>query len=283
MKIGFIGQGFIGSAYADDFERRGYEVVRYARSEPFIQNKDHIAECGIVFIAVPTPTTPEGFDDHIVREVVGLVGRGKTAVIKSTMLPGSTESIQEQHPEVFVMHSPEFLREKSAAEDAAHPMRNIVGIPKDTDEYRSRAQQVIEVLPKASFEMICSTKESELLKYVANSFLYMKVVYANLMYDLAEQIGADWKNVRDGVAADPRIGPSHLDPVHASGISEQVGRGAGGNCFIKDFAALTEFYEKHLEDASGLEVLKSMEKKNNELLRSTGKDLDLLEGVYGAS
>ena len=57
-KIGFIGQGFIGKNYADDFERRGFEVIRYALEEPYRANKEKIRECDIVFIAVPTPTTP---------------------------------------------------------------------------------------------------------------------------------------------------------------------------------------------------------------------------------
>ncbi len=58
-KIGFIGQGWIGKNYADDFEKRGFEVVRYAQEEPYIKNKEAIADCDIVFIAVPTPSTPE--------------------------------------------------------------------------------------------------------------------------------------------------------------------------------------------------------------------------------
>ena len=53
--IGFIGQGFIGKNYADDFVRRGYKVVRYARGAEFAKNKIKIKECDIVFIAVPTP------------------------------------------------------------------------------------------------------------------------------------------------------------------------------------------------------------------------------------
>src|SRR5580692_663281 len=82
--IGFIGQGWIGKAYADNFEERGYEVVRYALEKPYIKNKDKIAECDIVFIAVWTPTTPKGFDSSVVENVLPLVGEGKIAVLKST-------------------------------------------------------------------------------------------------------------------------------------------------------------------------------------------------------
>ena len=53
MKIGFIGQGWVGKHYADDFEARGHDVVRYALEEPYVANKERVAECGIVFVAVP--------------------------------------------------------------------------------------------------------------------------------------------------------------------------------------------------------------------------------------
>ena len=107
--IGFVGQGFIGKNYADDFERRGYETVRYALEEPYIANKDKIRDCDFVFIAVPTPTTLKRFDDSIVRASVALIGKGKTAVIKSTIVPGTTKDIQSQYQDREVVYSPEFL------------------------------------------------------------------------------------------------------------------------------------------------------------------------------
>lgn len=275
MKIGFIGQGFIGKNYADEFENRGFDIVRYAKEAPFEQNKDAIADCDIVLIAVPTPTTPDGFDDSILRSVIGLVGTGKTAVIKSTIAPGTTESIQTQYPDRYVLHSPEFLVEKSAATDAAHPKRNIIGIPIDTDEYRKRAQEVLDVLPDALYERIVSAKEAELIKYGGNCFLFSKVIFMNLMYDLCESLECDFDEVKKAMAHDPRVGDSHMDPVHDSG------RGAGGHCFIKDFAALREFFEQHVGDEKSLALLKAFEEKNIDLLRTSKKDLDLLDGVYG--
>lgn len=279
--VGFIGQGFIGKAYSDEFESRGIKVTRYALEEPYRGNKDKIKECDIVFIAVPTPTTEQGFDGSIVREAVGLVGTGKTAVIKSTMLPGSTNAIAEAYLDRFVVHSPEFLREATAAYDAAHPDRNIIGIPSDSPEYRERAQAVIRILPSAPFELVCSAKEAELTKYAANNWLFLKVVYTNMIYDLAEKIGAQYSAVRDGLAADPRIGRSHLDPVHQSGHGGKAGRGAGGHCFIKDFEAMRELYEETVDDAEGKRFLGAAAAKNIELLRESGKDIDLLKGVYG--
>lgn len=280
--VGFVGQGFIGKNYADELESRGYTVIRYALEEPYRANKEKIQECNIVFIAVPTPTTPTGFDDSIVREAVSLVGDGKVAVIKSTMLPGMTLKIQEQYKNKIVMHSPEFLREATAAYDAAHPDRNIVGICTDSEDVRALGQKVISVLPPAPFELVCSATEAEFIKYAGNNWLYIKVVYMNILYDFVKKMGGNYEAVRDAFAADPRMGRSHLDPVHRSGHGGEPGRGAGGHCFIKDFAAFRIMYEKTFpEDKPGIEALKGIEQKNITLLRDSHKDLDLLEGVYG--
>lgn len=275
MKIGFIGQGFIGKNYANDFENRGFEVVRYSAEEPYVKNKDKIKECDFVFIAVPTPTTPLGFDDSIVRNVIKLVGRGKVAVIKSTVLPGSIESIDRENPDIFVLNSPEFLREATAAEDAAHPERNIAGIPVESQAYREKAKTLLSILPKAPYELICSSKEAEIIKYAGNCFLFTKVIFINILHDLTEKVGAEWNVISDALVHDQRIGTSHMKPVHDSG------RGAGGHCFIKDFAAFRRLYEELVGDKEGKAVLEAMEAKNIDLLVSTGKNIDLLKGIYG--
>lgn len=281
--IGFIGQGFIGKNYADDFEKRGFSVVRYALEEPYVQNKEKIRECEIVFVAVPTPTTPEGADTSIVEKVLSLVGPGRIAVIKSTVPPGTTQKLQEKFSDSVVLHSPEFLVESTAVYDAAHPTRNIIGITKE--EHRDEARKVLAVLPQAPVTLVVSSTESELIKYAANGFLFTKVVYANLLYDVCTALGADWEHVRDGIAADPRIGPSHLKPIDVSRHPGATpGRGAGGHCFIKDFAVLRELYARLLpQDEFGKGVLSMLEEKNKELLAKSGKDLDLLEGVYGSA
>lgn len=280
-KIGFIGQGFIGKNYADDFERRGFSVVRYALEEPFVQNKDRIKECDIVFIAVPTPTTPDGYDFSIVRGAISLAKDGATVVIKSTMLPGTTNSLQKKYPKKKVMHSPEFLSVVHAAHDAAYPDRNIVGIT--SPSHKKEAEIVMKLLPTAPFKLVCSAREAEYIKYAGNTFLYMKVIFANLLFDAVAANKCDYEVVRKAVAADPRIGPGHLIVQHESGHSgSKKGRGAGGLCFIKDVAAFRALYETLLpKDTVGARILKAMECKNVELLMNSKKDLDLLRGVYG--
>ena len=281
LLIGFIGQGFIGKSYADDFVNRGYEVVRYSLEPEYINNQARIADCDIVFIAVPTPTTPAGFNYDILKDVLALAGPKKSVVIKSTILPGTCAQLQELYPNLYIFHSPEFLTEKNAAFDAAHPTRNIIGCPVSNEEYQRRAQEILDILAPAALSFICSAKEAEIIKYAANSFLFMKVIYANIFYDLAAKEGSDWEKIVAGLSADPRIGTSHLNPVHSSGINKKIGRGAGGNCFVKDFAALREYAEKAGLDELSLDFLRSAEKKNISLLKNSGKDIELLESVYG--
>jgi UDPglucose 6-dehydrogenase len=283
LTIGFIGQGWIGKHYADDFEKRGYSVVRYGLEAPYVSNKEDIKKCEIVFIAVPTPTTEVGFSYEPVIDALGNLADGSTAVIKSTILPGTTTDLRLKFPNLFVMHSPEFLREASAAYDAANPDRNIIGIPEQTPEFTEKAEQVLNVLPKADFHKIMPSLEAEMVKYVGNCFLYSKVLMMNTFHDMVIASGGEWEIVREAMIKDKRIGESHTVPVHRSGhddadLSEK--RGAGGHCFIKDFEAFRRYYETEVGDRFANEMLTSMVSYNNSLLLKSNKDRDILEKVY---
>lgn len=274
LKIGFIGQGFVGKNYADDFEARGYSITRYAKEKPYDGNKGAIKDCDIVFIAVPTPTTPSGYDASIIRAVLPLTGVGKIIVLKSTILPGLTAKIQDEFPDRIILHSPEFLSEATARNDASYPFVNIVGIGKETPQHREAAKIVHSILPEAPESFTVKSIEAELIKYCHNCGGYTQIIFFNLMYNLSEKMGADWSAVEKALKADPLIPNRYASPIHKSG------RGAGGHCFIKDFAALREVYDKIVSDPKGLRVFESMEKKNIELLYSSGKDINLVEGVY---
>lgn len=274
--LGFIGQGYVGKSYADEFESRGFSVVRYSHEEPHIHNKEKIREADIVFIAVPTPTRPEGFDSSIVREVLSLVGAGKIAVIKSTLLPGTTHDLAQAFPNIFVVHSPEFLSESTASSDVSTPRRNIIGIPEQSDAYKEIAKYLLSLFPSAPYELVCGAREAELIKYANNTFFYTKVVFMNILYDLALAHGCTWEDIRDAMANEPWIGPMHIDPVH------KTGRGGGGMCYIKDFAAFRSQYENlNKDDAIGVELLRAIEKKNLDLLSQSNKNIDIVEQVYG--
>ncbi len=278
MKIGCIGQGFVGKNMADDFEARGYEVVRYALEEEYVDNKDKIKECDVVFVAVPTPTTPDGSDASHVEEAVGLVGEGKSVVIKSTVVPGTTNRIQRSNPAVSVFFSPEFLSERTAAYDAANPFMNIVGVTKSSDDNSEKAKIILELLPDAPNEFIVSAEAAEIMKYAHNVNGYQRIVFANLLFDMATKLDADWSEIAPMMDADPALSPYYNTPVHKGG------RGAGGNCFVKDMAAFRQRYAELLtSDEKGIALLKALEAKNLELLKATEKSQDLVEKTYGSN
>lgn len=293
-KVGFIGQGFIGKSYADDFEARGYEVIRYSLDPEYVGNIEKIKDCGIVFVAVNAGTKPteekrnDGhtrtyFDDSNIKGVIPLTSPGTTVVIKSTMQPGLTRELQDMYPDRFIMHSPEFLTEMTARDDAKKPMRNIVGIPLDTEEFRTRAETVLNMFPPSSYQKIMTSNAAELIKYGANAFLFTKILFSNLFYELVEEKGEDWDLIREAIGVDPRISPFHMD-LHLKEDPEGAynRRGAGRSCFIKDMAALSEIYSDLFgEDATSTKILRQMEYKNAELLRKFNRYIDLLEGVYG--
>lgn len=276
--IGFIGNGYVGKHIADDFEKRGYAVVRYALEAPFNKNKKAVGGCDIVFVAVPTPTTPRGFDGRIVENVLSYINPGRVVVIKSTVTPGTTKQLQKKFPKLTILFSPEFLREATAAQDAAHPFAVILGTPVMDDTHKRAAARVLKIMPNAPFREICGSTEAEMMKYAQNVMGYVNIVFFNLLYDITTSLNGDWEIVRRLLTADPDTASRFANPVHKGG------RGAGGSCLIKDFAAMRELYQKLLpRDATALSLMRAMEKKNLELLIKSGKTLDIVRMVYGDS
>jgi UDP-glucose 6-dehydrogenase len=266
MTIGFIGQGYVGGTYADYFEARGFVPVRYSLDPLHIGNKDKLADCHIVFICVPTPTTVAGFDCSVVTESLSLIRRGGVVVIKSTLIPGTTERLQKSFPLLTILHSPEFLSVATAARDAAEPWGNIIGVGANTPDHDAAARVVHAILPDAPFELTCSGTQAELIKYAHNVSAVMQILTMNAVYDVAKAKGADWGAISAAIGADPYIPTRYSNPVHNGK------RGAGGGCFIKDFAAFAEM--------SGEPFLQEAKYYNRALLTASDKDLDVLSAVF---
>ncbi|MBV9159684.1 MAG: UDP-glucose/GDP-mannose dehydrogenase family protein [Candidatus Kaiserbacteria bacterium] len=275
--IGFVGQGYVGKNYADDFEKRGYEVIRYSLEEPYIKNKSKIKNCDVVIVAVPTPSTPQGFDGSIVRAALSLVGKGKIALIKSTIVPGMTRELQKKYPQITVLFCPEFLSVATAAYDVANPIMNVVGVASEDAQKQKDAHYALSLFKRAPLNQVCTSEEAELIKYAHNISGYMQILTFNTVYDIAEKLGASWSPIQRAIETDPLISNRYSNPVHKGG------RGAGGFCFIKDMAAFTRHYEKVVKEPLGTAMLRAAQKKNIALLLASDKDLDLLTGVYGPS
>ena len=270
-KIGFIGQGWIGKHYADNFEKRKFNIIRYD-IEKYKYNKNKLKDCNIIFIAVPTPTTINGFDDSILIDAMKNTSKGQLVVIKSTIQIGTTEKIQKLYNDRYIFHSPEFLRERNAEYDVDYPERNIIGYTKKS---KCKAQQILDIMPSAPIKSIVKSEVAELVKYAGNVFLTMKLLFANTVYDLCEYNNINYNEVRALWGGDSRIGYSHLN------VNEN-GRGAGGHCFIKDLEAYVRMYSKinGLIHNGANNLLVGAIEYNYYLLKNSKKDLDLLKDIY---
>ncbi|HZP56597.1 MAG TPA: hypothetical protein VFC53_03470 [Dehalococcoidia bacterium] len=238
--IGIIGAGVVGGALRDYLASQGRDVRVYDPPKGY-HAVEGIATADVVFICVPTPyVVGRGFDDTFLHQAIAVVPTPKVIVIKSTVLPGTTELLQERHPQHRFLFNPEFLREATAHEDFLRPDRQIVG---HTDRSAALADTVMALLPRAPFERTCPASEAEMAKYMANCFLALKVIYANEIADLCERLQIDYDGVRAIAGADARIGPSHLD-VFDGGY-----RGYGGKCLPKDSKSLLD-----LARAAGVEL-----------------------------
>jgi UDPglucose 6-dehydrogenase len=229
--IGIIGAGIVGGSLLRYLQDAGRDVRVYDPPKGHTSFAP-VEDAEIVFVCVPTPYTPGiGFDDSHLLEAMSTLGGAKLVVIKSTVLPGTTDLLQERYPQHRFMFNPEFLREASAFEDFVSPDRQIVGC---TEASRAEADGVMAILPRAPFELVCTAAEAEMAKYAANSFLAVKVSYANEIFDLCARLGIAYEPVRDIVAADVRIGASHMD-VLSGGY-----RGYAGKCLPKDSKSLLD-------------------------------------------
>ncbi len=207
----------------------------------------------VAFITVGTPPSRNGdadlsYVEGVARELAcSLTGR-KVIVEKSTVPVRTCEAVHRTmlmhgaRPGTFsIASNPEFLREGTAVADFLYPERILLGV--DGEFSRSVLQEVYRPLTDGSYYkrenaipgpwdkpahlIVTSVKSAELIKHASNAFLAMKISFINAVAHICEGVGADIRQVVEGIGADSRIGPKFLTP----------GIGYGGSCFPKDVLA----------------------------------------------
>lgn len=247
--IGIIGKGFVGNAVAQGFSSgSGYEanILIFDKNPDLAQNslEEVVDKSDFIFISVPTPSNKDGsINLDIVNSVMKDVSAVKTTnkpiiLLRSTIVPGTSEKIQSNFPNLKIVFNPEFLTERSAVFDFLSQSRYVIGgDPANTnrvaDLYRDRFGQSIAII-ETDF------KSAELIKYVCNCFFATKVSFLNEMRLISDQIGADWDAVIEGFVRDGRVGHSHINVPGPDGKF-----GFGGSCFPKDVQALINFCEEN--------------------------------------
>jgi UDPglucose 6-dehydrogenase len=257
------------------------KVIVKARREKrlsFSGNPTDVVAAGeAIFICVGTPPLPNGDADlsaidHVARMVATEAKSPKLVVEKSTV-PARTGQELKRALSVYgrktgvtfrVASNPEFLREGTAVEDFLHPDRIVVGVEDEVAE--KQMKEIYRPVLERKFNcpihapsscpdrpvplwLVTTINSAELIKHASNSFLALKISYANMVADLAERLGADIEEVVRAVGMDPRIGRSFLS----------AGLGFGGFCLPKDLQAFV-----HLAERSGVDfaMLKEAEKIN---------------------
>ena len=237
-KIGILGNGFVGEAQAFAFST---VCETYIFDIDPLKSKDDlntIHSCDFVFVCVPTPMSKDGSQDLSFVESVFKYSTDKPIyILKSTVLPGTTDDLVKKYPNIKIVFSPEFLTERTAKLDMLTQARIILG---GNEELVNKVEELFLLRFKNKNIIKTNSRTAELIKYMNNSFFATKVSIMNEFKILCDKIGANWDDAIHGFAADGRIGDSHLNvPGHDGKL------GYGGTCFPKDVNAILNFSEKN--------------------------------------
>lgn len=247
--IGIIGQGFVGSAVREGMKNH-FNIICFDKDPNKFSNSVsvfNVVENSILcFLCVPTPMKKSGECDlSIVKKALNEIYECATSldkkqyivVIKSTIPPGTTSKLNLEFPNISIVFNPEFLTEANSVNDYLEQNRIIIGGD------RPAASKVKIIFSKA-FPQVPIIKTSstiaETIKYVTNTFLAMKVSYANEVYQICQELNIDYDKVIEYSRYDDRLGNSHWSVPGPDGDF-----GFGGHCFPKDLAAF-EFIAKEM-------------------------------------
>ncbi len=208
-----------------------------------------VAHGQVIFIAVGTPPDEDGSADlQYVLAVARTIGRHITVPVvvvnKSTVPVGTADKVREAIAQALaergveiafdVVSNPEFLKEGDAVADCMRPDRIVVGASNPESvalmrrlyaPFNRNHDRVVEM----------DVRSAELTKYAANAMLATKISFMNEIANIAEKVGADIEQVRQGIGSDPRIGWHFIYP----------GAGYGGSCFPKDVQALARTAQQY--------------------------------------
>lgn len=234
MKIGIIGWGVVGSATGEGLRMLGNEIK--CHDPKFGTTIDVIKDTEIVFVCVPTPEStqkPGECDVSIIKEIVQeldtLQYTGVIA-IKSTCIPGTTQNLINQYQNKNICFVPEFLKERTALQDFVSN-HELLAVGCASDRAWHRVCEAHSWLPKNTVKM--TPTEAEILKYYSNTYNALRVTFANVMYEVCDQLNSNYSKVLDTFLLRNTNNSDYL-------ICEPDLRGYGGMCLPKDTRAMAE-------------------------------------------
>jgi len=268
MKIGIIGNGFVGKA-TNQLKCKDIEIMAYDINPEFCYPKGlrlvDLNECEIVFISVPTPMSKDGschlgIIKSVLNDLEKIEYKG-FIVLRSTVPVGTSDDLK-----CYFM--PEFLTEKNYVYDFIHNKDWIFGLLSTDKEKDDIFEKKIGELFELAFQNerikynnihFLTNKEAEMVKMFRNCFLATKVSFCNEVYEFCEKIGVNYENIRKVAANDHRILHSHTTVPGHDGK-----KGFGGTCFPKDTSSL-----KYEMNKSGMKpyILEAIIERNEKIDR----------------
>ncbi len=248
--------------------------------------KQAVARSEVIFIAVGTPSLPNGeadltYIEAVARDIARNM-KGYRLIVEKSTVPVETgkwvkhtiQTYASARVKFDVASNPEFLREGQAIADFLHPDRIVIGVES------KKAAGILTNLysPLKSPIVVTDIESAELIKHASNSFLAAKISFANALSVICEKVGADVTEVTRGMGLDRRIGPNFLD----------AGIGYGGSCFPKDLDAFVTIADKLGYDFSFLKAVKEINRQQKDFFLKKIKDAlwiikDKNIGVLGLS
>ena len=268
MKIGVVGNGFVGGALSRAFVEN-YELFVYDKVENRSPHSlTETIESDIVFVCLPTPMKDiEGAEANlsIIHDFFDEVEKltkfenDTVYVIKSTVPIGTTRSLRERYTTENIIHSPEFLTARCANIDLLTAARHVIGGSSSDSTQVKKVLELYEERFPGSRILTMNSDESEFVKYACNCFFATKVIFFNELKLLSEnmEVELDWDLMMKGIISDGRIGQSHHKVPGPDGSY-----GFGGTCFPKDLNAFIDTFEQNGMQAN---LLKAVWERNKEI------------------
>jgi UDPglucose 6-dehydrogenase len=243
VNIGIIGLGYVGTALEHVFKKNNsvHIVETFDINKPCSINSTAklVNKSEIIFLCLPTPMKKDGSCDiSIVQEVISEINNvtllnktnKKLVVIKSTISIGSTDNFSKEFKNIDIVFNPEFLREATFIDDFKNQNRILIGgLVPNSEKLEAFYAKIFPSVPIIK----TSAKIAESVKYFTNSFLTVKVSFANEMKTLCDKLEVDYDEVVKAAILDKRLGNSHWDVPGPDGKN-----GFGGACLPKDLASL---------------------------------------------
>lgn len=236
MKIGIIGWGAVGGAVGEGLMMLGHDVSKH--DPKFNTTINDVLDTEIVFVCVPTPSGENGECDlSIVHSTIDSLKENNykgVIALKSTSVPGTTQGIIDKYQDTDICFVPEFLRERSALEDFVRN-HDVLAVGCHTDRAWHRVCEAHSWLPKNKVRM--TPTEAEILKYYSNTFNALRVVFANVMYEVAERLDSDYDKILETFLMRGTASPDYLS------CGPEM-RGYGGMCLPKDTKAMGDLCKR---------------------------------------